>query len=74
MRRYLSILLSLVLVFTMMPAAVFSDEYVEEPITVEEPAQVPVSEPAPAPEPEPAPADNGGLDPNVDPFGDVSLQ
>ena len=50
MRRYLSILLSLVLVLTMLPAAVFSDEYVEEPITVEEPA------PAPAPEPEPAPA------------------
>ena len=56
MRRYLSILLSLVLVFTMMPAAVFSDEYVEEPVTVEEPAPAPEPEPAPAPEPEPAPA------------------
>ncbi len=47
-----------------------------EPIPAE---PLPPAEPAPAVEPAPepvetAPADNGGLDPNVDPFGDISLQ
>ena len=54
MRRFLSALLAMVMVVTMIPALGLSDgEIPEEPVVVEEPAAVEEAEPEPEPVPEP---------------------